>query len=142
MGRVSRDGYASIEREWRTGEQVTLSLPMPVERMRAHPRVSHSADCVALQRGPIVYCVEEVDNGAGLGTLRLPKTAPIHARFDKQFFGGAIRIEAAAERVRASNDALYSTDDPILEPTTIRAIPYAFWANRGEGEMRVWVKET
>ena len=142
VGQVSSNGYASIEREWRTGDQVTLSLPMPVERIRAHPRLTHNADCVALQRGPIVYCVEEVDNGAELGALRLPKNTGLQALFDEQLFGGGIQDRGAAERVRASNGELYSTAEPMVEATTIRAVPYAFWANRGEGEMRVWVKET
>lgn len=141
MNKVLLNGYASIEREWQTGGEVVLLLPMPVERIRAHPRVHANAGCVALQRGPLVYCVEEVDNGPELGALRLTKTGALHTRFDPELGGGAVRIEAAGERLQPVSDALYSPAEPHHEPTTIRAVPYAYWANRGEGEMRVWLRE-
>lgn len=142
LATITNEGYACIDREWRDGDEVVLMLPMAIERVRAHPRVTHNAGCVALQRGPLVYCVEEIDNGARLGALRLPKDAAVLALFDARLLGGAIIIEASAERVLPANDQLYSTTEPLVEPTTLRAIPYALWANRGEGEMRVWLRET
>ena len=63
------------------------------------------------------------------------------ALFDARLLGGAIIIETSAERVVPANDQLYSTAEPLIESTTLRAIPYALWANRGEGEMRVWLRE-
>jgi DUF1680 family protein len=114
---------------------------MAIERVRAHPRVTQNTGCVAQQRGPLVYCVEEIDNGAELGALRLPREAASVALFDARLLGGAIVIETAAERLVPANDQLYSTAEPVVEATTLRAIPYALWANRGEGEMRVWLQE-
>ena len=63
------NGYIRIERTWQSGDQVELTLPMPVERIEAHPSVRQDAGRVALQRGPVVYCLEEVDNGPYLADV-------------------------------------------------------------------------
>ncbi len=137
-----RDGYLYLAREWRAGDTVTLDFPMTVQRIRAHPAVLHDAGCVALQRGPMVFCVEQVDNGPTLGLLRLPKNAPLTARFDPKFLGCAVVIEGPAQRVRAPDDELYSTAEPTTAPAMLKAVPYCLWNNRGEGEMRVWIRES
>ncbi|MFZ9681631.1 MAG: glycoside hydrolase family 127 protein, partial [Cephaloticoccus sp.] len=85
----TRTGYVHLAREWRAGDVVELDFPMPVQRVRAHPQVVHALGCVALQRGPMVYCLEEADNGAHLGSLRLPKSAPLTAQFAANELGGA-----------------------------------------------------
>ena len=135
------DGYLYLAREWRTGDVVTLDLPMPIQRIRAHPSVHHDAGCVALQRGPMVFCVEQADNGPLLGQLRLPKNAPLTARFEPGLLGGAVVIEGPGERVKPTNDELYSTVEPSSAPAPLKAVPYCLWNNRGEGEMRVWIRE-
>jgi DUF1680 family protein len=140
-GRV-HDGYLYLTREWHAGDAVTLELPMPVQRMRANPALHHAAGCAALQRGPMVFCVEQADNGAGLSQLRLPKQAPLTARFDAKLLGGTVVIEGQAERVTATSDELYSTTEPASAPVALRAVPYCLWNNRGEGEMRVWIRES
>jgi DUF1680 family protein len=104
--------------------------------------VHQDAGCVALQRGPLVFCVEQADNGAALGLLRLPKDAPLAARFDAQLLGGTMVIEGPAARVRPASDELYSTAEPAAVPVKFKAVPYCFWNNRGEGEMLVWIRET
>ena len=138
----TRDGYLHLAREWRAGDVVTLGFPMTIQRVRAHPAVHHDTGCVALQRGPMVFCVEQADNGAGLGLLRLPKSAPLAARFDSKLLGGAVVIEGPAQRVRAANDELYSTAEPTVAPAILKAVPYCLWNNRGEGEMQVWIHES
>jgi DUF1680 family protein len=143
LSAVTRSGYASLDREWKAGDELKLSLPMPVERIRAHPRVTQDAGCVAIQRGPFVYCLEEVDNRANLGAIRLPKDSTLRSMFDSRLLGGIVVIEGQGERIRAgATNELYSTAELTTEPVAIRAIPYAFWANRGEGEMRVWIQES
>jgi hypothetical protein len=139
---LTRDGYLHLAREWRAGDVVTLDFPMPIVRVRAHPAVHHDAGCVALQRGPMVFCVEQADNGPLLSQLRLPKAAPLTARFVPELLGGAVVIEGPAERVRASSDELYSTAEPTVASATFTAVPYCLWNNRGEGEMRVWIRES
>ena len=138
----NRSGYLHLEREWRTGDVVTLDFPMTVQRIRAHPHVVHDVGCVALQRGPLVFCVEQIDNGDQLGLLRLPQGTQLKARFDAALLGGTMVIEGAAERLQPANSELYSTAEPKLVPAKIKAVPYCLWNNRGEGEMRVWIRES
>jgi len=133
-------GYACLSRLWQAGDQVTLTLPMPVERVRADPRVAAVAGRVALQRGPIVYCLEEADHGPDLAALVLPSEAAVVARGDPGLLGGCVVLEAAGWR-ESERDRLYSTGPAPRRPATLRAVPYALWANRGEGEMRVWIRE-
>ncbi|AGE22473.1 MULTISPECIES: glycoside hydrolase family 127 protein [Geobacillus] len=136
-------GYAYIKRIWKKGDQVELVFPMPVERIKAHPQVRANAGKVALQRGPIVYCLEEVDNGPNLANLFLPRDAHLEAHFEPDLLEGVVVITGTAERMDESawNDELYRPIDPQTYQVPFRAIPYYAWCNRGEGEMTVWVNE-
>ncbi|WP_168119889.1 beta-L-arabinofuranosidase domain-containing protein [Paenibacillus sp. HB172176] len=139
------DGYIIVERLWTTGDVAELELEMPVLRMRSHPNVRETRGKVALQRGPLVYCAEEADNGSGLGGLMLPVGAKLQTFFEDSLLGGLQVIEAEASRMREATrweSELYRADrEPSLQPERIRFIPYYAWANRGKGEMAVWLKE-
>jgi hypothetical protein len=135
------DGYVALQRTWQPGDALVLTLPMPVERVHADPRVTTVAGQVALQRGPLVYCFEEADHGANLAALALPRTAELTARADAAFLGGCVVIESTGTRDQTT-PTLYSTTTPVAAPVALRAIPYGLWANRGEGEMRVWIRES
>jgi uncharacterized protein len=140
-------GYVVIDREWQTGDKVRLSLAMPIERMIANPNIREDAGCVAIQRGPIVYCLEEVDNRAGLAHVTLPRASELHYVFDESLFGGVGTISGEALRQDTSQwgDGLYqpaSVQQVVQTPFNFRAIPYSFWANREPGEMRVWIRES
>jgi DUF1680 family protein len=144
MTTLLQDGYVRIHRRWQRGDEVRLELPMPVERVYAHPAVADDAGCVAIQRGPIVFCLEEVDNGASLHNVMLPRTAELTTEFDADCLGGITRVSA---------DALVSTADdwdsqlyrrarpPDVQPHLLAAIPYAVWDNRTAGQMRVWLRD-
>lgn len=139
------NGYATIDRVWRTGDKVELLLDMPVMRIHSHPLVRANAGKVALQRGPLVYCLEQADNGANLHEILLPAEAQLHLVRENSLIEGdhVVAIQAQASRVRFGGDeALYSASSgKEVEPATITFIPYYAWANRGEGEMSVWVRE-
>lgn len=141
LSQMTANGYAALRRRWQPGDKVTLFFPMPVERIRADPRVSTVAGCVALQRGPVVYCIEEPDNGANLAGLALPRSSAMTARHDPGLLGGCVVLEGAATRTKPG-ESLYRSTVPEIETLRLRAIPYGLWANRGEGEMRVWVHES
>ena len=137
-----RKGYAVLRREWNKGDQVELLLPMPVERVEAHPSVRQAAGCVALQRGPVVYCLEEADNGADLADLTLPRSVPLRARFEREVFGGVVTVTGKARRRDRSGwgGRLYRAERSKTKTVPFKAVPYALWANRGLGEMRVWIR--
>ena len=136
-----RDGYALLHRAWKAGSVVELSLDMQPRRIYANTNVRADAGCVALARGPVVYCVEQVDNGAELSALRLPRTAEISVAASKdERIGNVPTLTAKGFRLHTS-DALYSEEPPVEEAASLTAVPYFTWGNRGPGEMRVWIPE-
>lgn len=136
-------GYASLARAWQTGDTVALDLPMPVTRIYAHPQVTADVGCVALKRGPVVYCLEAVDNNAPLHTLVLPESATLQASYEADKLNGVVVLHGAAQHIDGEDWAttLYRTQRPRLHETQITAIPYFAWDNRQPGAMRVWIRE-
>ncbi|GCE23932.1 glycoside hydrolase family 127 protein [Dictyobacter kobayashii] len=137
-------GYVSIERSWQAGDVIELELPMAVTRVYAHPAVKADQGCVALQRGPIVYCLEAVDNTAfPLHELELPVTQPLQATFQPDLLDGVVTLHgsALAENAADWDGQLYTMQRPRLQETPITAIPYYAWDNRQPGAMRVWIRE-
>lgn len=142
-----QNGYAVISRRWQSGDRVSLMLEMPVERVAAHPLIRQDAGQVALQRGPLVYCIEEVDNGKLLQNVILPEDAPLNATFLPDLFGGVTVITGEALRREPeswSGEAYLPASTLKYRETKfpMRAIPYYLWANREQGEMRVWIRES
>lgn len=138
------NGYVRIEREWVAGDAVELELDMPVQRIYSHPLVRANAGKVALQRGPLVYCLEEADNGPNLHEIVLPREAELTAAREESLLGGVVTVRAEAEKLREEDwtNGLYSPEAaPGTKPHPVKFIPYYAWANRGEGEMTVWVRE-
>ena len=136
------DGYLALRRRWSSGDQVRLSLPMPVERIRAHPDVKMDIGRVALKRGPLIYCLEGIDNGGGpLNRFRLPPDALLRYEARPELLGGAgvIRAEAEISDVRGWGEALYRAVPPARRSAELTAIPYYLWDNREPGEMLVWI---
>jgi len=138
-----RKGYAVMRRVWQPGDVVELDLNMPVQRVYSHPRVRPNVGLVALQRGPVVYCLEQADNGANLETLSLPADAPLKVAFAPELLGGIAVIRGEAKRIGSGEWAgdLYDQTRPQTEPALITAIPYSHWDNRDGGEMLVWLRE-
>ena len=139
-----RKGYLHLNREWQEGDRISLTLPMPVRRVYGNPLLRHVAGKVALQRGPLVYCLEEADNGAELHNLWLPKESTFSLIEGKGIFAHKVLIQADGLRMaseQAAQQALYYYDkSPVkAEPKKLTFIPWFSWANRGEGEMRIWV---
>lgn len=143
LGNAER-GYLTIQRTWQRGDQIALTLPMPPQRLYAHPGVIMNAGRVALKRGPLVYCVEEVDNPGGrVQRLRLPRAAELRAERRSDLFDGAVTLSANAISIDESNwSNLYRTEPPAQREGVLTAIPYYLWANRGQGSMLVWVPES
>jgi DUF1680 family protein len=138
------NGYLSITRSWRAGDSIELDLPMPPERIYAHPAVKENVGRVALKRGPLVYCVEEVDNPGGrVQQLQLPRNAEIAVKSRSDLFDGIVTLIARAERVEAKDwaNSLYRTNPPARAESELTALPYYLWNNRGGCSMQVWISE-
>ena len=111
------------------GRNLQLDLPMPVRRVLANPGVVADAGRAAIQRGPIVYCLEGVDHGGSVLNMSLPLTAGFTPAFKADLLGG---VTALVATLPAAGSA---------PAQTVTAIPYFAWANRGRGEMVVWIKQ-
>ncbi len=137
------NGYHTINRTWTTGDKLTLALPMTAERLYAHPGVTMDAARVALRRGPLVYCVESTDNPGGRAQrIRLPRTSELKASSRDGQFTGAVMLQADAVAIDETDwQDLYRTRPPREVPTTLTALPYYLWANRGKSTMMVWIPE-
>ena len=133
------DGYVYIERDWRAGDVIELRLEMAVRRVQAHPAVHEDCGRVAVMRGPLVFCAEEQDNGENLKDIVLPKASAFREGWNEVL--GVPVLKADALRRRWPEDApLYLQDwDEETTPVELTLIPYFAWANRGEGEMLVWI---
>lgn len=129
------NGYVRINREWKAGDTVTLNMPMPVQRVAANDNVAADRNRVAFQRGPIVYAFEWPDNpGAHLRNLFVPDTAAVTTEFRPSLLGGVHVI-----KTRGTSLSVNAAGQVERTETALTAIPYYAWANRGKGEMTVWV---
>ena len=128
-------GYASVTRKWKRGDVVELNLPMPVRRIEANELVKADRGRIALQRGPIVYAAEGVDNPGGrVRNLVLPNDAKLNAEFRPDLLNGVEIVKARAVSLAYDEQGKVSRKDQDFV-----AIPYYAWANRGNGEMLVWI---
>ena len=119
---IVKNGFIYINRSWKKGDQVDLTLPMQILRIKSHPKIQANLGRVALQRGPLVYCIEEADNGKNIDKMNLSIGAPMEL-IDSHDLAGIKVIRF------------------ISQNTTCTAIPYFLWSNRGSNEMTVWIRE-
>ena len=114
-------GYAVIDRKWKNGDKIELNLDMPVKVVAADPRVKEDEGMRAVQRGPLVYCIEEADNKEGFDDLRISEDATFQTAFVPDKLRGIVEINTVV------------ADKPLTY------IPYYAWDNREAGKMKVWV---
>lgn len=133
------NGFACINRKWKQGDLVKLNLPMPVRRITCDEQVDANIGRSAIQRGPIVYCVEwpDVENNNPLN-LVLPKDATLTAEHKPDLLGGVTVLEGKATEVRRIVDS----EDYERKTCDFKAIPYYAWSHRGKGAMTVWLPYT
>ena len=136
----SEKGYRRVHVEKDT--KVEVSFAAPAKFVYANPQVRADSGKVAIVRGPLVYCLEEIDNSQNLPAIFVDTDAALREE-KSDLFGGIITVKARGKKIVESSvsDSLYSGQKPQLEDVELTAIPYPYWNNRGEGEMLVWMKE-
>ena len=142
--RAKPGSYFEIRRVWSAGDVVDLDLPMPARLMTANPLVEEDFGQVAVQRGPVVYCLESPDlpKGIRLSDVRVPTDIQLEARYDQRLFGGVAVLEGKALAIAPENwsGQLYHEFHPAeARPFKLQLIPYSLWQNRGPSEMSVWL---
>lgn len=139
-----KDGYLYVTKVWAKGETIRLNFPMEIQFLASNPLVREDAGRVAVKRGPVVYCMEEADNGKNLHLTKLcvngEKTAEAADELGEHF----VRVTAEGRRMKLGDAEkqplyhLYQKEEE--EKTKLKLIPYYMWNNRGEGEMQVWIR--
>jgi DUF1680 family protein len=155
-------GFARIRRTWKTGDRVDVVFPMESRRVAAHPAVKDDAGFVAVERGPLVYCAEALDNGGRALNLVLPESSALRPETRSDLLGGIVVLKgealaadpSAVTRIRGAEGKDAAADDEeeappasrrrlapgaALKPHPLVLIPYFAWAHRGPGEMSVWI---
>ena len=128
-------GYAVINRSWKKGDEIKIDFPMNVEKITANQKVKADVGRLALQRGPLMYCIEGVDQkDSGVQSLVADTSAVINAIYKPDVLNGITELHFTGYETR--KDSVQNISE---NKQTITAIPYYSWNNRGAGEMEVWI---
>ena len=142
---LSAGSYLEIRRLWKNGDTIQLVLPMPIERIVCNPRVMENQDRVALRRGPLIYCVEQVDNpDFDVWNLILPLDSKMEAKWEPSLLNGVVIISgeayAADDEIDGQLYRVETSSSVKMRRVKFTAIPYFAWANREPGPMTVWIR--
>ncbi|MBS1608979.1 MAG: glycoside hydrolase family 127 protein [Bacteroidetes bacterium] len=129
------NGYLVIEREWKKGDVIDYNMPMPVNFIAAGNQLKYDNDRIAIQRGPILYCVEGADNKEGVWNLIVPASTSFTTKQEQVLTEPVIALQGEALAAEPSKDG----NSVIMQKRIITAIPYYAWDNRGANEMQVWL---
>lgn len=132
---VMEKGFARIERRWEKGDAIELDLPMPIRRVLCHEKVEANRGRVALERGPIVYCAEAIDNNGQVFNILLTDDIKFEAEGREDLLGGITAVTAEAYGLYPDRDG----KTIVTKKQKFTAIPYYAWSHRGVGEMAVWL---
>jgi DUF1680 family protein len=146
---VLQKGYFVLEREWRVGDTTDLDLVIQPTLVESNPRVDATRGCLAIQRGPVVYCLESHDQQVqdNLLDVQIDANQPLQSRWQDDLLGGTMTVEAAGylASLEPWQGVLYRPVEQvpvvIRRPVRLVAIPYYAWGNRGIGSMRVWIPQ-
>jgi DUF1680 family protein len=130
-------GYMVINQLWKKGDKLEFELPMNIKRVISRPEVKADIERVAIQRGPMIYCVEGTDNSGKVVNMVLPKTAKLVTEQKTVLSENVVSIEAEATVLTVTENG----ENVKAEKRKITAIPYYTWNNRGAGQMLVWLPQ-
>jgi len=135
-------GYLVIDREWHSGDSIEYTMAMPVELVYSNPLVQEDCGRTAIQRGPLVYCIEEADNGAKIDQFVVEAETMFELCHVSGLSPDIVALQGNALRLAppAADAPLYTTRRPEYVPTRLTAIPYYAWNNRGFGAMEIWIR--
>jgi uncharacterized protein len=144
---IPEKGYLVIEREWQADDVIELELGMETIFVASNPRVDATRGCLAIQRGPLVYCLEDRDQEikSHLLDVEIDKKQPLLTRWDNGLLDGVMVVEVNGQFIDSEvwHGHLYQPEISRMlinsRPTHLVAIPYYAWGNRGIGGMRVWI---
>lgn len=127
-------GYVVLSRKWKKGDRIEIQFPMEVMEIKSHDEVKYNRNRIALQRGPLVYCVEGADNEGNAFHFVVPENTSYSADFDADKLGGVVTVKFTVPALKTESDTKVETVQKV-----ITAIPYFSWCNRGQNPMQVWL---
>ena len=130
-------GYAVLSRTWKKGDVIEMQLPMEVRRVVASDKVVYDKGKVSLQRGPLMYCAEWVDNNGKASNIIVPNDAQFTTEYKPDLLNGVVVVKSNVPAVHVEDNG----ENINTKEQTFTAIPYYGWANRGKGEMQLWFPE-
>ncbi len=131
---MTGNGYATVKRQWKKGDKVELTLPMDVKRVRANDNVADDKGKLAIQRGPVMFCLEGQDQADSLVFDKyLPADAKFAEKYEPEMLNGIMTLSTTGKKVLA---------DGSQKDVELKAIPYCTWNNRGADQMAVWIPES
>ncbi len=137
-------GYVYLKRKWKKEDEITCNFKMEAVLNQANPNVREDMGKVAVSRGPLVYCLEEADNGADLHQIRIHRDTAFAEQYEKDLLKGVVTLTCEGEKQTDTDwneNTLYRPyKEPVYEKKILKWIPYYSWANRNAGEMSVWVR--
>jgi DUF1680 family protein len=141
---VSAGKYIELSRVWNPGDAVEMELGMEPQMLVADRRVAEDQGKVAVQRGPLVYCAESIDQAGKVvpRELRVNANTKFVVKKEKDLLGGVTILEQTGEQISemSSSDGLYAAmSGSTSASANVRLIPYYAWANREPAEMAVWL---
>jgi DUF1680 family protein len=132
-----QNGFAIIKRVWNNNDQIHVELPMETRRVESDSLIKDNIGKSSIQRGPLMYCAEWIDNAGNTSNIILSKTATFSSSFNANLLNGVTVLKSKASQIEISSDGL----EIKTQSKSFTAIPYYAWANRGKGEMTVWIPE-
>ena len=132
---ATEKGYLVIDREWNKGDVIEFTMPMEVKRVVSRPEIKFNKDRVAIQRGPIVYCIEGADNNGKAWNLLIPDSSTFSASTQNVISEQVIALKADVPVLEVSTDGM----NVSVTNRPVTAIPYYVWCNRGSNQMQVWL---
>lgn len=134
-------GYLELKRRWESGDTITLILTMPVTKRYSNPNVSENVGKVALQRGPILYCLEGVDHNTSVSKIFISDHVDFTTEHKEDFLNGVTVLKGDGQALEDKNwqGKLYDDEKPSKKPVQLTAIPYYAWNNREVSDMVIWI---
>ncbi len=131
------EGFAVLDRQWNPGDVVELDLPMPVQRVLANEQIEYDRGRVAIERGPLVYCIEGADHDGKVLDMWLADNVELTPEHEADLLGGVTVLKGEAM-------GAYRQEDGTIggRPKPITMIPYYAWCHRGANEMQVWIPQS
>jgi DUF1680 family protein len=135
-----KEGYAEVRRVWNSGDRLELDFEVSVAKKFCRYEVDANRGRLALTRGPLVYCLEQIDNGAELDAVTIAADATFSPEKRPDLLSGIVALTGPGIREQTATRSLYTEQPPAAQGIDVTAVPYYAWNNRGPGEMLVWVR--